>query len=308
VAIVDSLVHRDPDPDVEGFLPPDDYGGSPTGSHSPSSTGGAGRIELMSYTSPLDVVPLWALFLAVVVGIVLAHESGYRLGRARGRRTDKENESLVGGMVAAELGLLAFMLAFAFGIASSRFDARRQLLLDESNAIGTAYLRAELLSEPHRAEVRRILSEYVDVRIAAAQEGSVEYGVQRSEALHGRLWAVAVAAAEKDPRSIPVGLFVTALNEVIDLHSKRVTAGLRSRIPMPVWVVLFSVTILAFAAMGYHSGLSRSNRSPAILMVAVTFAAVLWLVADLDRPSQGMLRVSQQPLIDLRNSMGPPTH
>jgi len=259
----------------------------------------------MSYAAPLDVVPLWAFFLAAVFGIVLAHETGYRYGRARGRRANKENDSLVGGMVAAELGLLAFLLAFAFGIASSRFDARRQLLLDESNAIGTAYLRAEMLSEPHRAEVRRLLREYVDVRIAATQGGSVEHGVQRSEALHGRLWAEAVAAAEKDPRSIPVGLFVTALNEVIDLHAKRVTTGLRSRIPMPVWVVLFAVAILAFAAMGYHGGLTQTTRSPALLVVAVTFAAVLWLVADLDRPSQGLLRVSQQPMIDLRNSMEP---
>jgi hypothetical protein len=260
----------------------------------------------MSGNTPLDALPLWVLFIATIVAIVLGDECGYRLGRARGRRADNESDSLVGGMVAAELGLLAFLLAFTFGIAASRFDTRRQVLLDEANAIGTAYLRAAMLPEPQRAEVRHLLRDYVDVRIAAAQGESIEQAVRRLEDLHGRLWAAAVAVAEKDPRSVPVGLFVQALNEVIDLHAKRVTAGLRSRIPTPVWVVLFAVAILSCVAMGYHGGLTRTSRSPAILVIALTFAAVIWLVADLDRPSQGLLRVSQQPMIELRNTMQAP--
>jgi hypothetical protein len=259
------------------------------------------------YDAPLDAVPLWAFFLIAVVAIMGAHDIGYRLGQSRGRRADKENDAHVGGMVAAELGLLAFLLAFTFGIAASRHDSRRQMLLDDSNAIGTAYLRAALLPEPHRTEIRRLLQEYVDVRIAATQGASVEQGLQRSEVLHGRLWTEAVAVAEKDPRSIPVGLFIESLNEVIDLHQKRVTVSLGHRISLPIWVVLFSVALLAFGAMGYQAGLTRTNRSPAVFVVAVTFAAVLWLIADLDRPGQGLLRVSQQPMIELRNSMDVPS-
>ena len=259
----------------------------------------------MQYAAPLDVLPLWSFFFIAIATIVLAHELGFRLGTARARRADREKDATVGGMVAAELGLLAFLLAFAFGIAASRFDARRQALLDEANAIGTAYLRTAFLPEPHRAEVRRLLKEYVDVRIAATQGGSVEDAVRQSEELHERLWAGAVAAAEKDPRSIPVGLFVESLNEVIDLHAKRVTVSLQSRIPLPVWVVFFAVAFLSFGAMGYHGGLTGTTRSPAVLVVAVTFAAVIWLVADLDRPGQGILRVSQQPMIDLQKSMAP---
>lgn len=259
----------------------------------------------MSY-APLDAVPLWALFIATVAMIVLANECGYRLGQARGRRTDRESESPVGGMVGAELGLLGFLLAFTFGIATSRYDTRREVVLDEANAIGTAYLRAEMLPEPHRAAVRRLLRDYTDVRIAKGQGTSVEEVIRRSEEIQGRLWAEAVGAAEKDPRSVPTGLFVQALNDVIDLHAKRVTASLRSRIPTPVWVVLYGVAILAFIAMGYHVGLIRTSRSPGILAVALTFAAVMWLVVDLDRPGEGWLTVSQQPLLDLRSSMDVP--
>ncbi len=257
----------------------------------------------MSGNTPLDALSLPGLFAAAVAMILVANECGYRLGRARSGQRGKESESPVGGMVGAELGLLAFLLAFTFGIAASRYDTRREVLLDEANAIGTAYLRAAMLAEPHRGEVQRLLRDYVDLRIVAAEGATIEQAIRQSEDLHGRLWSEAVAAAADNPRSVPVGLFIQALNEVIDLHAKRVTAGLRSRISTPVWAVLFGVALLSFVAMGYQSGLIKTSRSPGVVVVAITFAAVIWLVADLDRPGQGWLRVSQQPMIELRNSM-----
>jgi hypothetical protein len=251
----------------------------------------------------LDIVPLWGLFLATSVVILLSQESGYRLGQARGRHTVKESDSPLGGMVGAQLGLLAFLLAFTFGLATSRYDARRTVLLDEANAIGTLYLRTSMLPDAQRVTVRGLVREYVDIRVAALQDGSLSAALRRSEELHERLWSEAVTSAAHDPHSIQIGLFVEALNEVIDLHSERVTAGLRSRIPTMVWVVLLAVTVLSFMAMGYQAGLTRSSRSPASLVVALTFAAVFLLVVDLDRPGEGLLRVSQQPLIELQNSM-----
>jgi hypothetical protein len=103
-----------------------------------------------------------------------------------------------------------------------------------------------------------------------------------------------------------VGLFVQSLNEVIDLHAKRVTAGLRNRIPAAIWVALLTIATLSLAAMGYHGGLVGTTRSLAILVVAVSFSAVIALIADLDRPQEGSLTVSQQALIDVRQSMNPP--
>jgi hypothetical protein len=97
---------------------------------------------------PLDAFPLWGLFTVTIVVILLAIEGGYRLGRWRSHRTDQEKETPVGAAVAAGLGLLALLVAFTFGLAASRFEARREVLLDEVNAIGTAYLRAGLLPEP----------------------------------------------------------------------------------------------------------------------------------------------------------------
>ena len=115
-----------------------------------------------------------------------------------------------------------------------------------------------------------------------------------------------MALGETHPTSIVVGLFIQSLNEVIDLHAKRVTAGLRNRIPGAIWVALFVVAGLSLAAMGYHAGLVATSRSLVVLAVALTFSAVIGLIADLDRPQEGGLQVSQQALLDLRHSMQGP--
>lgn len=255
------------------------------------------------YVGPLDRLPLWALFLATVAIVALAVEGGFRLGMIRRRRPETEKESTVGAMVAATLGLLAFMLAFTFGLAASRFDTRRMTVLDEANAIGTTYLRAKMLPEPERSESRRLLRKYVDARLAAVQPGQLDAAISESSALQAKLWAHAVSAANKDPRSVPTGLFIESLNEVIDLHSKRVMVGLRNRVPTTIWVALYFVAILAMAEVGYHEGLTSPRRSPAAMVLVLTFSAVIFLIADLDRPLEGLLTVSQQTMVDLRNSI-----
>jgi hypothetical protein len=257
----------------------------------------------MPGSAPFDVLPLWALFMALLIGNLLFDECGFRLGRLRARRTQKESDATVGTIVTAELGLLAFLLAFSFGIVVSRYDVRRHVLLDEANAIGTAYLRAAMLPDTQRASIRHLLREYTDVRIQATTGAPIDQVLRRSEEIHQQLWTEAVAAATHDARSVPTGLFIQSLNEVIDLHEARFMAALGSRMPLPVWIVLFAVGFLSFFTMGYQAGLTRASRSPATIVLALTFVSVIWLVADLDRPREGFLDVSQQPMIDVRRMM-----
>ena len=179
------------------------------------------------------------------------------------------------------------------------------MLLDEANAIGTTYLRAGILPE-RGEEVRRLLRDYVGVRLEAVESGNLTKGIGRSENIQQKLWTEAETVGWKNPNSIVVGLFVQSLNEVIDLHAKRVQAGLRSRIPGAIWLGLFAVASLSLATMGYHAGLSGTRRSLAILAVAVTFSVVIELIADLDRPQEGVLRISQQALLDVQRSMNLP--
>lgn len=256
----------------------------------------------MQGREPLDFLPLWLLFAITVVVVLGAVEAGYRLGRWRSRRASHEVENPVGAIIGAMLGLLAFLLAFTFGMAASRFDSRRELVLDEANAIGTTYLRAALLPEPERTQTRTLLRDYVNARLEAVEPGKTTPALARSEELQDRLWARAVTVGGKSPTPI-TGLYIQSLNDVIDMHAKRVTMGMRNRIPFTIWGALYFTAILAMAAVGYHAGLTSATRILATPALALAFSGILWLIADLDRPQEGLLRASQQAMIDLQKSL-----
>jgi hypothetical protein len=255
-----------------------------------------------SFQGPLDSFPLWLLFGATVAIVFGAVEVGYRVGRHRRMRAP-EKEAPVGTMAAAMLGLLAFMLAFTFGLAANRFDERRHTVLNESNAIGTTYLRAEMLPSAHRTQVRRLLREYVDARVKGVSLGQLHEAISQSQELQRQLWTEATAVAGVDPHSIVNGLFIQSLNEMIDLHSTRVMVGLRSRIPGVIWGALYFVAALTMATMGFHEGLSGARRSLASLALVIAFSSILFMTVDLDRPQEGLLRISQQSLLDLQQLM-----
>jgi hypothetical protein len=244
------------------------------------------------------------LFLITLGLSLAAMEAGYGLGKYRRRVAETEKEATVAPILAATLGLLAFMLAFTFGLAASRFDARRQMVIEEANSIGTTYLRAGLLPEPYRSEVRDLLRQYVNVRVEGVQSGDVEGAMAASVKLHDQLWPHAEALAKADPHSIAAGIFIESLNDTIDLHAKRVLVGVRNRIPIVVWGALYLIACLSMAELGYSIGLAGSRRSIAVAILILTFSVVMLLIEDLDRPREGLLRVSQEAMLDLQKSLG----
>jgi hypothetical protein len=240
--------------------------------------------------------------LAVTIGIVLAAvEAGYWVGRHR-KRSGAEHEAPIGTIVGASLALLAFVLAFTFGMAASRYDTRRDLLQREANAIGTTYLRTSFLPEPARGELRALLREYTEARVSISGPGDLEAAVRRSEDLHGRMWAVTERVAPGRDSEL-TSLFVQSLNETIDLHALRKTLVLWAHIPTTIWLALYIVAILTMGAMGYHAAVVGTTRSVAGVAVVLSFAVVIALIADLDRPREGLLRANQQPLLDLQRSL-----
>jgi hypothetical protein len=256
----------------------------------------------MEVNELLDFFPLWLLFLLTVIMVLISIEGGHRLARYHQLRSEEMNEIPVGTMVGAILGLLAFMLAFTFSFAGSRFEERKQVLIEESNAIGTAYLRAGLMPEPIMTESRNILREYIDVRLYYALGQNKSDAILRSQQLQDLLWLQAVAAADKGKAPINL-LFIQSVNEVIDVHAKRIMVGLRNRVPGVIWIVLYSLIIFSMVAIGYQGGLGSTRRSFVALPLVFAFSAVLILIADLDRPGEGLLRVNQQSMIDLQNSV-----
>jgi hypothetical protein len=250
----------------------------------------------------LDALPIWTLFpITLFIGVVSV-ELGCRVASYRKRRSQGGTEAPAAPIVAATLGLLAFMLAFTFGTAASRFEERRQAVLAEANTISTTYLRAAMLPEPVAADSRNLLREYVKVRLEAVDTAKTTAVIARSEELHRSLWAQAMAAAQKE-RSPMTSLFMQSLNDVINMHEKRMMAALYSRVPGAIWLGLYLLFVLSMTVMGYHEGIAGTRRSLAPFVLVVAFSLVLVLITDLDRPGQGLLRVNQQSMHDIQRSM-----
>ncbi len=256
----------------------------------------------------LEQIPLWGVFFFAVAGVLVSIWLGTLLGLRRRNKPDHEEETSLGSIIGATLGLLAFMLAFTFGIASERFQTRKQLLLEEVNIIETAYLRAKLLLEPHRTNMCNLLSDYVDARVSLVQEDS-DQQIQKlpqlldySETLHDRMWSHVMAMTQTERSSEVDALFIGSLNEMINLHNSRITV-FRYHIPSTIWYVLFFITILSMGTVGYQVGLSGKSVLKVSIVLALIFSAVIFLIADLDRATEGFLRVNQEPLFELQRKI-----
>lgn len=249
-----------------------------------------------------DALPLWTLIPITIAIGWLSVESGYRIAKRRKQGARDHTEAPAPPIVAATLGLLAFLVAFTFGSAASRFEERRQTVLAESNAINTSYLRAQMLPDPMSANARNFLREYVDVRLAGTQANQFAQALAKSEELHKRLWSEAVAAAQKE-KSPMTSLFMSSLNDVFGLHEKRITAAVYNRIPAGIWIGLYVLLMLAMSVVGYYEGMSGTRHTLAVFGMVLAFSTVLAMIADLDRPGRGLLEVNQQSMIDLRKSM-----
>jgi hypothetical protein len=249
----------------------------------------------------MDALSIPAVLIVSFLLTLLAVEAGYWLGRWRHQR-EHERDETASATVGITLGLLAFTLAFTFSMAADRFDNRKVLVLEEANAIGTTYLRALLVPAPASSEVRALLRQYVDTRLEATThpEKLAEMNA-RSQKLHGLLWqqAVAAAAAQDSERT---SLFISSLNDVIDVHAKRL-AAVRNRVPDAIWIFLLLTAVLGMASMGYHTGLSGSRRTVAVIFLTLAFSGSLTLIADLDRSREGFVQVTQRALEDLQQSM-----
>jgi len=254
----------------------------------------------------LDSIPVNGVFVVFAILGLLLYEAGYRFGRWWQGRTPEEVEGPTGMLVGSLLALMAFMLAITMGMASDRFDARRSVVLAEANAVGTTYLRAGYLPEPAATDSRELIREYVPLRIIPNGVTDLPERMARSVEIQSELWSIAEDLARATPDGDMLALYIETLNEMIDLHETRVIAGLFARVPETVLALLIAGSLLTLGMVGYSAGLTR-RRSPltAVVMIIV-LGAVITLVVDLDRPRDGFLEVSQQPIIDLQQQIEPP--
>ncbi|QSP93306.1 hypothetical protein LPB19_08640 [Marinobacter salinisoli] len=255
----------------------------------------------MQFQALLDSVPLSILFLMFVLSAMLISEAGYRVGHWWQRETPEEKEGPTNMIVGSLLGLLAFMLAVTMGMSSDRFDTRRAMTLAEANSIGTTYMRAGYLAEPAATQSRTLLSEYAPLRVVSKNPdpNDIIAGIARSQEIHTELWSIAEELARENPNSPLIALYIHSLNETIDLHETRVTAGIYARLPITVFILLLATFVLTLGMVGYSAGLTGRRSPPTAVVLIVVLGGVLSLLVDLDRPAQGLVIVNQQPLIDL---------
>jgi hypothetical protein len=255
-------------------------------------------------THPLDSMPLWAVYLIAVVLLMLAAEAGYRLSKVMQRSWPDHAESSVGALNGATLALLAFLLAVVTSSAVSSFSARRQAVVAEANAIGTAYLRAGYLPEPYAAESRQLLRDYMDTRLQTTDLAKAPQILARSEEIHSDLWTEveALVSMESSPT---LALYVASINEVIDLHTDRVNVALVARLPWIIVLGIFLMALLTLGLVGLHAGYGEKLNLIALLALVLTLSVVFLLIVDLGRSNTGMLQVSQQALLDLQRGMAP---
>ena len=251
-----------------------------------------------------ETLPVGGFYVAVAVLMLILGEVGYQFGVRSRTRQDKDAISSLGPMVGGLLAMTAFVLAFTFSMASSQNDQRKQNVLQESNDIGTAYLRADLLDQQYQTEVKRLLRKYVAIRLEAVAGNDIDTLVAKSVEIHNLLWAQVSSAARERPDA-NTALVIQSINDVIDMHEKRLTDALRNRIPGVVWLALIAIVGLTMITLGTQVGLTGKRRLVAIIPLILAFAVLMTLVVDLSRPQSGLIKVGQQSMIDLQNSMDP---
>lgn len=240
----------------------------------------------------------------LLVLIMLANEIGFHTGRFIQNRTDSETKSLTGSVQASILGLLALLLGFTFSMSMQRYDNRNQAVIEEANAIGTAMLRVQLLPEQFQEEAGELMRKYVDLRIAAGTIDLTQPDVRKkflddTASFQNKIWAVAIAAANADPRPVTTGNFIKSINDVIDSQGRR-NALLEMHVPEIVLLLLFTVFISSGGILGYSSGLSGQRIIAPTALVAVLISLIVFIIIDLDRPRRGLIHVNQGVMLELQ--------
>ncbi len=249
---------------------------------------------------------IW-IALTLLVAMILMIEIGHRIGRAAKRRTQLPPKDHVTGVQAALLGILALLLGFTLSLSLQRFDSRSAAVVDEANAIGTAYRRTQLLPEPVRGEMQRLLRDYTDKRIQAGTESTVDEShrnpaVRQANDMVDQLWMLARKGVEQDADPVRTGLFVQALNNAIDSFGKS-EASLRRHLPDLVLLLLFVTFLMVGLVVGYATGIDGYRAFFATYIMVGLIVVLVFVIIDLDRPRRGLVQVSLESMTDLRDSM-----
>jgi hypothetical protein len=241
------------------------------------------------------------LYPIVFAAIFMMAELGILLGRMFRETQSTE----LGTFTGASLGLLALLLGFSFSLALSRYDARRGWALEEANAISSTANFALMLPKQAQRPILSLLRQYALIR----RDLGIPYDpfkmnadIARSVEIQNTLWQQATQLSDDDTRSLAINRFINSLNEMNNVHERRLTA-LRYHVPYAVTFILMGVSMLVIGFTGYHVGITGARRHGSLLMMTLMVTAVIMLIVDLDRPARGLIQVPVTALEDALQGM-----
>lgn len=249
---------------------------------------------------------LFGLSLAVglSLGMLALLEVGRRIGRRRAADDPERVTAGFGAVDGAVFGLMGLLLAFTFSGAAARFDTRRELIVEEANDIGTAYLRLDLLPSNAQPPLRDLFRRYLDSRLATYRRlpdlAAAREELARSEALQGEIWSRAVATCRAEGSPATTTLVLSALNEMIDIATTR-TAAAMMHPPAVVFVLLCGLALGSSLLAGYDMGAGRARSWLHMIGFAFVISLAVYVILDLEFPRLGLIRVEafDQVLVDL---------
>lgn len=265
-------------------------------------------MEIAGTLSGHPIILVGILLFLIVVGITWAgmrlglHLDNQRKAGASGRPMEGDDD-VNGAILPAVLGLLGLLLGFTFALAVDRYETRRSLVLEEANAIGTAYLQSQILPQPHRARMSDLLTRYTDNRIMLAEKATPQErrsDLARNDALVNDIWSATLAGFDSIRQFDMSSTFVSSVNAVIDLDTSRKT-GRMAHVPDEVFWALIVYVLIAAGILGYVTR-TRSSFCLACVMHVLVVLSLL-LIMDIDRPTLGGIRESQFPMELLSRSL-----
>ena len=250
-----------------------------------------------------------ALCVGLFLGMLLLAEAGRRIGIAQLARSPGGLTRGADAAEAAVFGLLALLIAFTFSGAASRFDDRRHLVAEEANAIGTAYLRLDLLPGDAQPELRSLFRRYLDTRLAtyrnAEDVAATQEKLDAGSALQQEIWARAVRACQQPGVPAPaMTLVLSSLNEMFDITDTRLAAT-RNHPPQIIFWMLAALSLISALLVGYSTSQNENRSWLHMFVFAAILSLTVYVIIEIEYPRLGLIRVdtADQALLDLHKSM-----
>ncbi|MGY6270805.1 bestrophin-like domain [Achromobacter denitrificans] len=251
-----------------------------------------------------EIDETYIFFICIIVFLAII-EICFRLGRKQRRASDETAKTHIGALQTALLGLLALLLGFTFAMSVTRFETRKNLVLEEANAIGNAYWRSQLLPPAARDPIAALLLEYtttaLDFHDADNDDARLATAGATSRRIERQIRSTAASVLESPP-SISAIMFIQAINEMAQVNEKRRVA-LENHVPEPVFYLLFIVTSGAMAFIAYGTGLQKRRRLISTGLFATLISLVLTFILDIDQPASGVIKVSQESMLRMKATL-----